>query len=212
MMSLAAGDERPHLLIKRQKGGLVAIARGRRRAWRIVAEGMAMTGVSCAILACGCEVGFYSNQRTFDAQSERFAEATIIEGQRPAGLIGVPKGCFGHARLELFNPTGFVFANYVCEVEAKSGLIAANLGMRRDPDTWRMTGLYVDEPTRSQRAVQAGRLLVPAHPGGNVSARAQFADGLHSQSDLERDWRETADRMKGAIAAGAALDTAIGAS
>ena len=198
-MSTISVTEEPSRLI-------VEPRRARRGA--VIAECLAMTGLSCAILACGCEVGFYSNQRTFDVQSQRFAEAAIAQDQKPTGLSGVPKGCFGQARLELFNPTGFVFANYVCEVETKDGLIAANLGMRRDPDTWRMTSLYVDEPARSQRTVQASRLLVPTRPDDSFSISA----GLHTHTGLARDWREMADRTKGVITAGAALDAAIGAN
>jgi len=182
LRSLSEIEQHPHLLIKRRKGRLVAVARGGRRTWRVVAECLAMTGVSCSILACGCEAGFYSKQRMFNAQSQRFAEVTmkaviprwtseasnagaapervadrrgessgLIHEQQPASLGGVLKGCFGQSRLELFNPAGFVFANYVCEVETKDGLIAANLGLRRDPDAWRITGLYVDDQVRPRQ-------------------------------------------------------------
>jgi len=202
MSTISVIEEPSRLLVEPRRARRVAV----------IAECLAMTGLSCAILACGCEVGFYSNQRTFDAQSQRFAEAAIARNPEPAGLSGAPKGCFGQARLELFNPTGFVFANYVCEVATKDGLIAANLGMRRDPDTWRMTSLYIDEPARSQRTAQANRLLVPARPGNGPSIRAQLADGLDARTGLARDWREMADRTKGAIAAGTALDSAIGAN
>ena len=138
-----------------------------------------MIGLSCCILACGGMIGFYSNQKVFDSQSQRFAEDSltvliprwdiqtphaqsmpdrVVNSSAGPPIIGqhglkqpvrVVKGCFGQSRLELFNPSGFVFASYVCEVDVNGGLLLANLGLRLDPDAWKITDLYVDAPMAS---------------------------------------------------------------
>ena len=172
MSLVSAVAESPRDLVERHRGRLVAVARRGRRNWRIIAECLGMIALSCCILGCGAMIGFYSNQGVFDAQSQRFAGDSLKvliaalnapAAPDPVGTLSVEprdvrklrsalaiKGCFGRARLELFNPSGFVFANYVCEVDVNDGLLLANMGLRRDPDAWKITTLYVNDPTTSR--------------------------------------------------------------
>ena len=173
--------ERPHILIKRRKGRSIAVPRGKRRAWRIVAECLAMMALSWAIMALGALAGFYSRQRVFDTQGQHFAEDSMKTALSQPSIVAATErltpalvadrtgdpstylryirmldrgraveGCFGRSRLELFNPAGFVFASYVCEIDAREGLIAANVGLRRDPGAWKVVSLYVSAPETSR--------------------------------------------------------------
>ena len=173
MSPLSALDTGPRARANGRRGDLAKMARGLHRNLRLVVECLAMIGLSCSIMACGGIIGFLSNRGVFDSQSQLFAEDSLkligrqsqskpsnasamldpdgrLSAQpwamrRLKSAVGV-EGCFGRSRFEMFNPSGFVFASYVCEIEAKGGPFLANLGLRRDPDGWKIIALYVDDP------------------------------------------------------------------
>jgi hypothetical protein len=89
-------------------------------------------------------------------------DAKVFHKLRRLGAPAAPIGCLGNVAIAPAGAKNIVTARYACPISWPHAQSVAVVSLRKDPDDWKVTGLYVSPPT------------AVAHSSGSAStAKAQ---------------------------------------